>query len=323
MGPRMIWVKMFLRGLKSSVKPQWMLLGDFNLIYKEQDKNNGRLNRQMMLRFRRALHHMEVKEVDLLDRKYTWSSNYAIPTLCRIDRVFFTPAWEDLYPNPMLQTLSSSSSDHCPMVLMPLSTPPFKPIFRFETFCPTLPGYHDCVQQVWNKSILANQNPLGISRIKLSRTAKALKACAKSFIQQITLALAICREVAGQMEKVQEHRTWTATEQNLIKRLKSRILGLAAIERSRAPQKSRLTWLRLGDANTKLFHMVANNRKKNNFIYSLQSYDGVALTQRDKHTMIFYHFLKHLGSYAPEHASSISTIWVGSQELYYILMNLF
>jgi endonuclease/exonuclease/phosphatase family metal-dependent hydrolase len=137
-----------LKRLKCSVKSQWMLLGDFNLIYKEQDKSNYRLNRQMLLRFRHALYHMEVKEVDLLDRKFTWSNNHAIPTLCRIDKVIYTPAWEDLYSSPTLQTLSSSSSDHCPLILMPHSTPPFKPIFRFEALWPTLPGYFDCVQQV-------------------------------------------------------------------------------------------------------------------------------------------------------------------------------
>lgn len=64
-----------LRHLKSMVKPHWLILGDFNLIYKDQDKSNGRLNRHLMLRFRRALNHMDVKEVDLIGRRFTWSSN--------------------------------------------------------------------------------------------------------------------------------------------------------------------------------------------------------------------------------------------------------
>jgi hypothetical protein len=115
---------------------------------------------------------------------------------------------------------------------MPHSTPPFKPIFRFEALWPTLLVYLDCVQQVWSKNTPANQNPLGILHIKLSPTANALKLWAKSFIQPRTLVLAMCREVAGQMEKVQEIMTWTVAEHNLIKKLKSRILGLAAIERS-------------------------------------------------------------------------------------------
>jgi hypothetical protein len=64
--------KMFikkLRSLKQFAKPHWPLIGDFNLIYKAQDKNNGMLNRRLMLRFRRALNHMEVKELCLIGRK--------------------------------------------------------------------------------------------------------------------------------------------------------------------------------------------------------------------------------------------------------------
>jgi hypothetical protein len=80
--------KMFIRelkGLKHSTSDNWLLLGDFNLIYKEEDKNNNRLNRRLMLRFKRALNHMDVKEVNLTGRRYTWSNGQQNPTLTRID----------------------------------------------------------------------------------------------------------------------------------------------------------------------------------------------------------------------------------------------
>jgi hypothetical protein len=67
-------------------------------------------------------------------------------------------------------------------------------------------------------------------------------------------------------------------ECSLIKQLKARLLGLAAIEKSRARQKSRLTWLRKGDANTKYFQLMTNIRKQKNFIHTLQSGDMVAIS---------------------------------------------
>jgi hypothetical protein len=76
-------------------------------------------------------------------------------------------------------------------------------------------------------------------------------------------------------------------------------LGLAAIEKSRARQRSRITWLRLGDANTKYFHLMANARKKKNYIHSLQAKGRVALTQSTKHDIIYSHFLQHAGTYVP------------------------
>jgi hypothetical protein len=40
----------------------WLVAGDFNLIYREEDKNNGNLDRAMMGRFRRWLNDLALKE---------------------------------------------------------------------------------------------------------------------------------------------------------------------------------------------------------------------------------------------------------------------
>jgi hypothetical protein len=69
---------------------QWLIVGDFNMIYKEQKKNNGRLNRRLMSRFRRTLNYLEVKEVELVGKQYTWSNNQVVPTLSRIDSILHT-----------------------------------------------------------------------------------------------------------------------------------------------------------------------------------------------------------------------------------------
>jgi hypothetical protein len=75
------------------------------------------------------------------------------------------------------------------------------------------------------------------------------------------LAMALCREAIKQLDRAQEFKELAQAGQ-LIKTLKLRLLGLAAIERSWARQKARITWLRIEDANSKFFHMMANARKK-------------------------------------------------------------
>jgi hypothetical protein len=101
------------------------------MFYRTQDKINGRLDRRLMLRFSKTINHLKVGEVDLTGKRYTWSNNQNPPTLSRIDGVLYFPLWEDLYQQPILQPLSSSISDHCPLFLLPLSSPPIKPKFRF------------------------------------------------------------------------------------------------------------------------------------------------------------------------------------------------
>jgi hypothetical protein len=250
-----------LKRPKQSAFSQWLIIGDFNLIYKYQDKNNGRLNRGLMNRFRRALNHMDDKEVEMVGRRFTWSNQLASPTMTRIDRVFFTTVMEDIYNNLILQSLSSSMSDHCPLILMPIHTPLIHPVFRFESHWPTTPVFHECVLHTSTKAIPHNQNPMSVLHIKLSRTAKDLKKWSKAQIPHTKIAMAIYREVINQLEKVQERRTITTSKHNLIKLLKARILGLAAIQ-SRGRQISRITRLTHGDANKFLFHIMANQRRK-------------------------------------------------------------
>jgi hypothetical protein len=60
---------------------------DFNLIYNASDKNNSKINRAMMGCFRRLIDDLAIKEIPLLDRKYTWSNQHEDHVLVKLDRV--------------------------------------------------------------------------------------------------------------------------------------------------------------------------------------------------------------------------------------------
>jgi hypothetical protein len=65
--------------MKQSVEPTWVILGDFNLIYRDQDNSNDQLNRRLMMRFCRTLNQLEVKEIPLLGKRFTWSNEQRAP----------------------------------------------------------------------------------------------------------------------------------------------------------------------------------------------------------------------------------------------------
>jgi hypothetical protein len=66
-------------------------MGDFNLIYKDDDKSSGNFNRHLMDRFRRLINDLGVKELALHGRKFTWSNRQDPPTLVKLDRMFCLP----------------------------------------------------------------------------------------------------------------------------------------------------------------------------------------------------------------------------------------
>jgi len=79
--------------------------------------------------------------------------------------------------------------------------------------------------------------------IKLAHVAKAIKRWRKEKIGDTRLQLAIFKEVLLQLELAQESRMLKSQELNLRRRLKTRSVGLAAIEKSRIQQRSRLTYI--------------------------------------------------------------------------------
>jgi len=77
-----------LRDLRAATNIPLLIFGDFNLIYQATDKNNDRLNLRAMRQFRRALDDMQLQELHLHGRLYTWSNERRHPTLVRLDRAF-------------------------------------------------------------------------------------------------------------------------------------------------------------------------------------------------------------------------------------------
>jgi hypothetical protein len=80
-----------------------------------------------------------------------------------------------------------------------------------------MPGFYNCVQDAWSEYVSPNYNPLKVLHVKLSRTSKALRAWSKHLILQEKIAMAVCREVVGQLEVAQKIRSLTAEENPCLK----------------------------------------------------------------------------------------------------------
>ena len=126
--------------------PEWLLIGDFNLICGAEDKNNNHLNLTMINRFKRVIDDLQLAEIEfflkknklaeiaLHGRKFTWCNDQRSPTMTRIDHLFASTDWLELFPKANLQALASLSTlDHCTLFLQGDTSFDFYHGFRIQS----------------------------------------------------------------------------------------------------------------------------------------------------------------------------------------------
>ena len=79
-----------------------------------------------------SLPELQLMELPLLDRMFTWSNKRDTPTLARLDRVLLKTTMSTTFPNTTLTSLTRPTSDHTPLVVTISTTVPKPNIFRFE-----------------------------------------------------------------------------------------------------------------------------------------------------------------------------------------------
>lgn len=296
-----------IRSVRQHVMASWVILGDFNLIYRACDKNNARVNHRLMNRFRWILDELELKELHLHGRQFTWSSETDNPTQTKIDHVFYTQEWEAEHPHCYLQAIGTSVSDHCPMVL---ACKPFHRRYkglRFESFWLKQQGFLDQVKASWDRPVHSN-NKARVLHIKLARLAKALRIWSAQRVEDLKSQVQLAERIVLHLEQIQDQRQLTEAELALRRLAKNRILALAVLRRIKIRQRSRLTTIRVGDANTRLFHLRANGRRRKNHIPALNHLGATHTAHEQKAAVLHQHYTSLLGTCPPLPARAYSEL---------------
>jgi hypothetical protein len=83
--------------------------------------------------FNAVIEGLDLRELEMTWRKYTWANNLTSPTFEKLDCILVSTEWEEIFPLSTVRALTRDISDHTPLLLNtgePNTNT--QPIFKFE-----------------------------------------------------------------------------------------------------------------------------------------------------------------------------------------------
>ena len=250
--------------------------GDFNIIRSPKEKNNDKFDNRYPFLFNAIINGLNLRELDLTGRQFTWANSNVIPTFEKLDRILMSTEWEQKFPLSIVQALSRDISDHTPLLLSTgeRSHCRNQPLFRFELSWLTIEGFYDMVASVWRNET-SGDSPLDKWQAKIRRLRKYLRGWAKDYLGAFRKEKKELLSLLDDLDKKAEILPLQSHELDLRHHLKDRLSKLLREEETKWFQRCKTTKLLQGDDNTKFFHLIANGRHRKTRIFKLEQEDGV------------------------------------------------
>jgi hypothetical protein len=123
--------------------------------------------------------------------------------------------------------------------------------------------------------------PLLTLSVKLKVTTRRLQGWSERKVGHVASQLELAKELLHQLDIAHDSRGLSVAQSWLRNSLKKHAIALASLSITIARLRSRINWIKDGDANMALFHANARYRKIKNFIATLTSRGCQTLTSHE------------------------------------------
>lgn len=200
----------------------------------------------------------------------------------RLDRAVASLEWSEYFRGASVEHICSSRSDHLPLLLRFGKRKEWRPVleasqkvFRYEHMWERVDSLKSTIEDSWKGSGTAkNLQEVGAKMLHMQKTL--LGWAERDFGSVIKRTAEICRKLS-----ILWSGRPTAEQQRKIKECTKELDELLLREELMWLQRSRATYLREGDRNTKWFKQKATWRKKKNDITKLKDSSGVWIEDRE------------------------------------------
>ncbi|TKW37711.2 hypothetical protein SEVIR_1G065733v4 [Setaria viridis] len=127
--------------------------GYFNIMCRPEDKNKDNFDAKWPDLFNMVIQSLDLREIDMSGRHYTWASSGNDPTFEKLDRVLVITEWEQKLPLTTVQAKDRSNSDHTPLLLNTGSSSHNRPptLFKFERGWLIRDCFYNLVANKWQE----------------------------------------------------------------------------------------------------------------------------------------------------------------------------
>ncbi|XP_071707956.1 uncharacterized protein [Rutidosis leptorrhynchoides] len=243
------------------------LLGDFNSVCAPEERLREVIDHNCITSFNNFISNAGLIDQFLVNDDFTWEG--PLGKFSKIDRVFINAQWAILWPNSILQSGFSDRSDHKPIIWgKKLCYWGPKP-FRFNNAWLAKVGFLSMCETVWSSF-----NTVGWASFVLNKNLRLLKAEIKlwnaSHQDSFSVDLKSAESEIKRLKLCYSQCDLDAGELNDLVNLKKIKKKLQIHLESKHRIHSRYKWLKLGDKNSRFFHLVSKIKQQSSYIAGMQ-----------------------------------------------------
>ncbi|XP_020881895.1 uncharacterized protein LOC110228556 [Arabidopsis lyrata subsp. lyrata] len=292
---RLLWEEISLLAHTSPLcDTPWVLMGDFNQIAETTEHFSiipSSFSLSGLDDFQGCLRDNDLNDLPSKGVFFTWSNHQQEnPIIRKLDRAVGNGAWFSSFSSAVAVFDPPGDSDHSPCFITLVNHPDHsKKPFKYFSFLASHHSFLSCLTSAWEEETLCGSKMFMLGE----RLKHAKKACRKlnrqgfGNLQQRTQdALSHLEDIQSQLLSIPSDSLF---RQEHVARKKWNFFADALESFFR--QKSRIKWLKDGDANTRFFHMAVIAHRAKNLIKFLRGDDDskVDNVQQIKDMIITYY----------------------------------
>ena len=241
----------WFKNIQMPAEVYWLIVGDFNLIRKPENRNKPGGDLTNMFLFNEALSALGLVKLPLYGKQFTWTNKQASPLLERLDWFFTSQSWSNNYPSSSVSTMAMKTSDHVPCLISINTSIPKGKVFRFENYLMEHEHFIDIVQHGW--SLTTSQTDTAkIITAKFKNLRRVIEAW-QSQLSSLKAVISNVKLILTFLGFLEEFRDLALHEWNFRVILEQKLISLLRQQKIYWKQRGTIRWVTKGDAGKNSF----------------------------------------------------------------------